>query len=118
MALALATHVESVLCLDESAAEVAACHARGLSADFDNVGTRSASFDELLHQTRELVGEIDIFKLFAVLDHMTLSERLTVLETAASVLARGGVIVVGDTPNCLLWNDYHTTETPFFGLTT
>jgi FkbM family methyltransferase len=64
----------------------------------------------------QLSGDVDVVMLFAVLEHMTISERLTTLSTAAGVLDDGGIIVIAETPNRLLWNDYHTTETPFFGM--
>jgi len=64
----------------------------------------------------EQAGDVDLFLLFAVLEHMTLDERHAVLEVARDVLAPGGAIAIFETPNRLLWWDHHTSQLPFFGM--
>jgi SAM-dependent methyltransferase len=75
----------------------------------------SGSFEELLAAVRSK-GRIDVFFLFAVLEHMTIDERLRTLAVAREAVGRDGFIVVCETPNRLLPWDYHTSQLPFFGL--
>jgi 2-polyprenyl-3-methyl-5-hydroxy-6-metoxy-1,4-benzoquinol methylase len=59
-------------------------------------------------------GEIDVFLCYAVLEHLTLSERLAVLRLAREVVKSDGAIVVCETPNRLIYFDHHTAQMPFF----
>jgi SAM-dependent methyltransferase len=59
-------------------------------------------------------GQVDGFLLFAVLEHMTISERIHALTTAWRELPSGGIIVVIETPNRLTYTDLHTAHMPFF----
>jgi len=61
-------------------------------------------------------GEIDVFLCYAVLEHLTLSERLAVLRLAKDVVKPDGAIVVCETPNRLIYFDHHTAQMPFFHL--
>src|SRR5215218_6475890 len=114
--LALAPHVGRVLYLDESDTSTVECRDRARERGITNVEAMSGSFQVLSSQMSARRGRVEIVVLFAVLEHMTLRERLTTLHLAADVLTPDGVIVVAETPNRLLWNDHHTTQTPFFGL--
>jgi SAM-dependent methyltransferase len=67
---------------------------------------------EILAETAAFRGEVDIFLCYAVLEHMTVDERLSLLELARVVRA-DGVIVVVETPNRLTPWDYHTSQLPF-----
>jgi len=61
-------------------------------------------------------GEVDVFLLYAVLEHLTVAERLAVLRLAREVVKRDGAIVVCETPNRLVYLDHHTARMPFFHL--
>jgi hypothetical protein len=61
-------------------------------------------------------GEVDVFLLYAVLEHLTVSERLDVLRLAREVVKPDGAIVVCETPNRLIYFDHHTARMPFFHL--
>jgi 2-polyprenyl-3-methyl-5-hydroxy-6-metoxy-1,4-benzoquinol methylase len=61
-------------------------------------------------------GEVDVFLLYAVLEHLTVAERLAVLSLAREVVKPDGVIVVCETPNRLIYFDHHTARMPFFHL--
>jgi hypothetical protein len=61
-------------------------------------------------------GEIDVFLLYAVLEHLTVAERLAVLGLAREVVKSDGAIVVCETPNRLIYFDHHTARMPFFHL--
>jgi len=52
--------------------------------------------------------------LFAVLEHMTIQERLETLKEAWDLLLPDGVLIVAETPNRLTYFDYHTSWLPFF----
>ncbi|MGI8804013.1 MAG: class I SAM-dependent methyltransferase [Solirubrobacteraceae bacterium] len=61
-----------------------------------------------------LAGEVDVFLLYAVLEHMSVDERLDVLHLARRVVRRDGMIVVCEAPNRLVDFDHHTARMPFF----
>ncbi|MFZ5617595.1 MAG: methyltransferase domain-containing protein [Pseudomonadota bacterium] len=56
----------------------------------------------------------DILLLFAVLEHQTLDERLETLAEAQRVVKPGGIIIICETPNRLVYFDNHTSRLPFF----
>ena len=61
-------------------------------------------------------GKVDVFLLYAVLEHLTVAERLAVLRLSREVVKPDGVIVVCETPNRLAYFDHHTARMPFFHL--
>jgi 2-polyprenyl-3-methyl-5-hydroxy-6-metoxy-1,4-benzoquinol methylase len=61
-------------------------------------------------------GQIDVILLYAVLEHLTVPERLAVLRLAREVVNPDGAIVVCETPNRLIYFDHHTARMPFFHL--
>ena len=61
-------------------------------------------------------GQIDVFLLYAVLEHLTVPERLQVLRLAHQVLRPDGAIVICEAPNRLIYFDHHTAQMPFFHL--
>ena len=61
-------------------------------------------------------GQVDVFLLYAVLEHVTVEERLAVLRLARDVVKPDGAIVVCETPNRLIYFDHHTAQMPFFHL--
>jgi 2-polyprenyl-3-methyl-5-hydroxy-6-metoxy-1,4-benzoquinol methylase len=61
-------------------------------------------------------GQVDVFLLYAVLEHLTVPERLAVLRLAREVVRADGAIVVCETPNRLIYFDHHTAQMPFFHL--
>jgi SAM-dependent methyltransferase len=68
---------------------------------------------QILDETAAFRGEVDVFLCYAVLEHMTVEERLSLLELAREVVRDDGVIVVVETPNRLTPWDYHTSQLPF-----
>ena len=59
-------------------------------------------------------GEVDVVLLYAVLEHLSVDERLEVLRLARELAAPRGHIVVCETPNRLFPIDNHTSQLPFF----
>jgi len=57
---------------------------------------------------------ISAILIFAVLEHMTIPERINTLKTAWELLNPGGILIVAETPNRLTYYDHHTSWLPFF----
>jgi 2-polyprenyl-3-methyl-5-hydroxy-6-metoxy-1,4-benzoquinol methylase len=79
----------------------------GLSANF----SCSNATDALRNCESE---RFDMVAFLAVLEHMTLDERLSALREAWNNLAPGGFLVVDETPNRLWYFDSHTSREHFF----
>ena len=69
---------------------------------------------EIMSAVAAMRGEVDLFLCYAVLEHMTVDERLELLELAQQVVRPDGAIAVIETPNRLLPWDHHTAQLPFF----
>jgi 2-polyprenyl-3-methyl-5-hydroxy-6-metoxy-1,4-benzoquinol methylase len=107
-----ASHSGRYIGLDIDVDEVAT--ARRLLAERGVDATLLASPpDRILAETAAFRGEIDVFLCYAVLEHMTIKERLALLELARDSVREGGVIAVIETPNRLTPWDYHTSLLPF-----
>ncbi len=59
---------------------------------------------------------VDGIILYAVLEHMTIEERIETLSGLWSLLRPGGCLLIGETPNRLAYLDHHTTGLPFFNM--
>jgi SAM-dependent methyltransferase len=104
----------NVMALDIDAAAVEEGRRRtaecGLSAEFI-----AGPFETLIEAVAS-GGPVDVFFLFAVLEHMTVDERLSTLAAARDAIGAAGFLVVCETPNRLLPWDHHTSLLPFFGM--
>lgn len=71
-----------------------------------------------LKQYPEQVEKIDVFILFAVVEHLTIHERKTLLcELARQLQLRGnGILLVAEAPNRLSYFDAHSSQLHFFDL--
>jgi SAM-dependent methyltransferase len=99
--------------IDES--EVAVARRRVSEAGARHVELHGGPFEALVEIVRSSAGDgADLFLLAATLEHMTIHERLTVLRLARELLRPDGLLVIWETPNRLLWSDYHTSGDPFF----
>lgn len=70
--------------------------------------------DALLDKALTVEPAVNVVVLYAVLEHMTPSERLHYLQRIWRFLPAGGAIVVIETPNRLTWEDKHTAYMDFF----
>lgn len=69
--------------------------------------------EEIVEAFRGFAGHVDIVLLYAVLEHLTVDERLRVLTAAREVARPSGIIVVVELPNRLSPFDHHSTFLPF-----
>ena len=112
---AFAQRVGRVEACDFSPLHVEGAAARLEAVGLENVSFSSADAATFLGQVRrEHPGGADICLMFAVLEHMTLDERLEALGEAWGLLRPGGALVVVETPNRLLPWDWHSSRLPFF----
>jgi hypothetical protein len=62
---------------------------------------------------RHGIAEIDLLVLYAVLEHLTIPERRSILRLAQEVYRRGGHVLIAETPNRLSPFDTHSFQLPF-----
>jgi SAM-dependent methyltransferase len=80
----------------------------------ENSELHVCSPETIVAEVDRLAGEVDVFLLYAVLEHLTVAERIDVLALARRVVRRDGVIVVCEAPNRLIDFDHHTAQMPYF----
>jgi SAM-dependent methyltransferase len=80
----------------------------------ENVTFLTVAPEELLDRALSCEPEANVFVLYAVLEHLTPSERLHYLRVMWQTLPMHGAIVVIETPNRLTWEDKHTAYMDFF----
>lgn len=97
---------------DSVKAAIARCQAYGRA----NVELHQVAPEELLTNVRARAGEVDVFVLYAVLEHLTYPERLETLSTLWGLLPEGGHLVIVETPNRFVYIDKHTSEQEFYHL--
>ena len=99
--------------IDHNSIEVAKARAEYCGAR-DNVEFLPVAPEQLLDKALVCVERVDVFVLYAVLEHLTPIERLHYLQAMWQALPEGGAIVVIETPNRLTWEDKHTAYMDFF----
>jgi 2-polyprenyl-3-methyl-5-hydroxy-6-metoxy-1,4-benzoquinol methylase len=80
----------------------------------ENLELHAHPVEEIVGAMAEHQGEVDVVLLYAVLEHLTLEERLEVLRKAREVAQPDGHVVVCETPNRLFPFDHHSSHLPFF----
>jgi SAM-dependent methyltransferase len=110
---ALAPHVSRHIGVDIDAGEIALAQEHLDRRGHRNVTLSAPPPSDILDLVATFTGEVDVFLLYAVLEHMTVAERLAVLRLARTVTRADGYIVVIETPNRLTPIDHHTSRMPF-----
>jgi ubiquinone/menaquinone biosynthesis C-methylase UbiE len=110
---AFAQRVARHIGYDIDAAVIAGGQEQLAELGISNVELHHAPVASIFSAVREHAGEIDVFVLYAVLEHMNVAERLEVLELARQVVRPGGAIVICETPNRLILWDWHSSQAPF-----
>jgi 2-polyprenyl-3-methyl-5-hydroxy-6-metoxy-1,4-benzoquinol methylase len=63
----------------------------------------------------ETTQPVDIVLMLALLEHLTVDERIRIINVAFKILRPGGIMVIYETPNRLHYYDWHTFLMPFIG---
>jgi SAM-dependent methyltransferase len=111
---ALGPVVDRLIGFDIDPDEVRYGARRATQLGLSNVQLAHVPIQQIFDETAALTGEVDVFLLYAVLEHMTAAERLHILDLARRVVRRDGIIVVSELPNRLIPYDGHTSQMPFF----
>ena len=111
--LALSQAARSVECYEISGHSIAVARERLGYWGIENVRFHEMLFDRECEFVRQ-GGRADAVVFYAVLEHMTHDECLSVLKLAWETLLPGGLLVVAETPNRLSMVDEHTSRLPFF----
>jgi SAM-dependent methyltransferase len=111
--LALAQKARSVYGVDIDEAAVRVANDKQVHKDVTNARFEAVPGESILHAVEKFPDGIDVFMLYAVLEHMTTQERIDVLRVAREHLKPDGVLVVCESPNRLTWGDHHTSKMPF-----
>ncbi len=113
---AFAERTGRVIGVDIDAAAITEAEQRVRQRKLKNVELELHPVDEIREAVSARSGTIDVFLLYAVLEHLTIDERLAVLRLARECVKPDGAIVVCETPNRLIYFDHHTAQMPFFHL--
>ena len=100
--VAMAERCESVVALDVDAPSVKAAEARSAAHELDNIEFHLCEPTEIL-ATVLTVGQPDAYVLYAVLEHLTVVERLDALRRPWVQISPGGESVIIETPNRLTY---------------
>jgi len=111
----------STLALSEQGAKVVGIDVDAGALEVAKDRMRIAGYEaELHHVNGEEIEKsfkerkFDFIIYYAVLEHMTVSERLESLKQAWGMLSSGGYLAVIETPNRLWYYDSHTAALPFY----
>lgn len=109
--VALSEQGALVTAIDEDAGSLSVAKERAVlhqtQANFINAN----SSDAFAHYSH---SSFDIVAFFAVLEHMTLDERLVAIRESWSLVKPGGLLVLIETPNRLWLEDSHTAMEDFY----
>jgi SAM-dependent methyltransferase len=113
---AFAPFVDEVVGIDIDDASVSMAHRRATILKRPNIRSLAvpASATNEAAQAESAKGDgFDLIVLHAVLEHQTVDERLSTLKCLWALLGEGGILVVTETPNRLVWLDHHSSQMPF-----
>lgn len=96
--------------VDIDAEAVAQARFRAARRGLENVDLRVVPATEIVDHVRAIGERIDVVLLYAVVEHLTLDERLAVLAAARDVVAPDGHVVVAELPNRLTPVDHHSAQ--------
>lgn len=110
--LALSEQGALVTGVDVDGGALAVAKDRMKMAGFDNTRLHLLNADEIKENFKD--EKFDFIIYYAVLEHMTIKERLSSLKQAWDMLPKGGLLSVIETPNRLWYYDSHTAAMPFY----
>jgi len=106
-ALSYAPHVGSVLGIDLLKDHVDFANYSALKMGSANTEFRHVAAEDLDAVLAD--DQFDLIMLYAVMEHLTPSERLSVLEKSWAHLKDDGMLYIGETPNRIAVYDMHST---------
>jgi len=110
--LAMGEQGAKVIGLDAHREALAMAELRARAHGVSNVSFIEGNAADLKKLTQN--HQFDLVVFFAVLEHMTIEERISALRAAWDVLPNGKHLCITDTPNRLWFYDGHTSRLPFF----
>jgi SAM-dependent methyltransferase len=110
---AFAPRVKHHIGLDIDAEYIGIAQRMGAAAGHDRAEFHAHPPEEIVDVLRGYAGTVDVVLLYAVLEHLTIAERLAVLAAAREVARPDGVIAIVELPNRLASFDQHSTWLPF-----
>jgi 2-polyprenyl-3-methyl-5-hydroxy-6-metoxy-1,4-benzoquinol methylase len=114
---AIARFAASVDGYDIDGVGIEAARTRASILGQENVTVHLAQSQDVLPAIRSAhSGGVDVVLLYAVLEHQTVGERLETIRACWDLLRPGGLLVVVETPNRLVYFDPHTSLMPFFSM--
>ncbi|MEO0561307.1 MAG: class I SAM-dependent methyltransferase [Chloroflexota bacterium] len=113
---AFAHIAESVTSLDIDARALKAYDVRREVFGMTNMNAVLCSPNNILDNLREIWQPGDIIVMVAVLEHLTVPERIRYLSEMWSMMTPGDTLVIAETPNRLAYTESHTTGEPFLHL--
>lgn len=87
--------------------------------DFREHGLKNAraiagNAEAVLQQSKQFgIDQVDVLILYAVLEHLTLPERKSILQLAQEIYLAGGAVLIAESPNRLSAYDAHSFQLPF-----
>lgn len=110
--LALREQGAEVIGIDVDQGALKVAEDRMKLAGFENTEFCLNNADEI--QQKFSNQKFDFIIYYAVLEHMTIKERISSLKQAWEMLSTGGLLTVIETPNRLWFHDSHSADMPFF----
>ena len=109
----LAPHVRSLVGLDIDRAMVDWGRRQVEEAQIENVDLQFHPLESIVDVFKSFRGAVDVVLLYAVLEHLTVAERLEVLQAGRELADPDGSIVVVESPNRLISLDSHSSHLPY-----
>ncbi|MBO0727607.1 MAG: class I SAM-dependent methyltransferase [Acidimicrobiaceae bacterium] len=109
----IAPYVRSVVGLDIDKGMVERGRRAVDEAGIENVDLQFHPLGEIMAAFSDLQGEVDLVLLYAVLEHLSIRERLDVLRASQMLARPNGHIVVVESPNRLVSFDGHSSHLPY-----
>ncbi len=111
---ALAPLFEQYVGIDLDATGLAMGRENARALNITNADLRLSEADDL---PQILANErFDVIILYAVLEHLTIEERLNTLRLCWDALPPEGLLYIGEAPNRITPIDYHSTRRPYFNM--
>jgi hypothetical protein len=79
-----------------------------------NARAIAGNAETVLKQPKKIgIDQVDVLILYAVLEHLTLPERKSILQLAQEIYLAGGAVLIAESPNRLSCYDEHSFQLPF-----